>query len=136
MPLRIDTPFLRKRLLRAAVVLAVGLFAFRYLPQALPADQTLVFEAPSGRRFVDLSVTYRDEDGAHQRGTKLHPTQPSSTLEHLVRMPSGEYQLELQATITGIGTGERQRIVKQRRLVLDGNTTRIFVDGPPSAPGD
>jgi hypothetical protein len=91
--------FWRVRLARALVLGGVALAAARLLP-ALPQEQQLMFLAPEGSTIVALDLVWRAQgERAALGGTQLRPGEPTSRLSHRLKVPNGQYELEITARL-------------------------------------
>lgn len=130
----------------------IAIAAVRLAP-ALPREQQLVFEAPSGATFVALDLTWRKQDDQGLAGgVELRPNAKTHRLTHRIEVPNGEYTLSIaarlhracgtdpcppSAAVTPRSAGETPRsaddtegsppqlIRLERTVALEGDTTRL-----------
>jgi hypothetical protein len=115
--------FWKKRLGRALILGALALVVTQILP-ALPEDQHIEIVAPEGASLSRVQLTYSDEDGETLAGTQITPTEPAKRLPHTIRLPNGEYSLNIAAQGQAPDGARRAwRTIKQ--VSLEGSTTSV-----------
>lgn len=127
--------FWRVRLARALVIGGVALAAGRLLP-ALPQEQQLTFLAPEGRDIVELDLVWRTPgDTAAVGGTQLRPGAPAPRVSHRIKVPNGQYELEITARLKPTCTNppcgsdsertETHTLLLERTVDLQGDTAQL-----------
>jgi len=119
---------LPKLLLAGAIALALT----QLLP-ALPSDQQLEIDVPTGPGVVhQLELIWsRVGDASHAGGVRLAvPLTSAGTIHHTVRAPDGPYDLRLvvQRRLSG---GTLTETSHHRRVTLRGGRTRIVLEPEP-----
>ena len=126
-------PFWRKRLGRGLIVGALALTAAQILP-ALPEDQIVRVQAPSGVRLTRATLTYYSQgDSEPLMGTELVPTAPAPQLTHTLRVPRGDYTVGVKA-VGADRDGKEQAFLLTRTVTLEGATATIALRSSSSGP--
>ncbi len=115
------------------VLLAGGIaLALTQLLPALPSDQQLVIDLPTGRGVVSgVDLTWsRVEDAEHAGGVRLAVPASSTTVHHSLRAPDGPYDVEVVVRRTR-GGGTLSETSHHRRVNLGGGRTRIVLEPEP-----
>lgn len=125
--------FWKKRLARLLVGLGLALLVSQWLP-ALPQDQEVHYQAPSGYFIEALELRYVSESDAEVLvSAELHPSTRSRSVLHPLRLANGDYRLVGRAQLVPEGGGEAKDELSAQwhsGLKFEGHAVKLSIPEP------